>query len=588
MYPAAGMLIMAIEAARQLDDSAKTKTGYRLRDVAFHKALVLSSDPEGVETQFYLRPAKEISNKLNLWNEFRLCTYENGEWTENCRGAVSIEHQESTQLDDDREAEDERRYYSQEYERGAEKCQMTLSSRQFYEVLNESGLSYGPTFQTVRKVRFTDEGDATGIIDTRDWMAKVADNSIQPHRIHPTTLDGVLQIAYPTLTQGRKTIIPVMVPTKLQNLWISEAQNEQPENSIVNVHAKTAFKGIRTASASIVAVLAADGSPCIIGDFEMTFLGGNGTFSTTKLSRQLRCYHLDWKPDVDLLESGEIGALCATTTALPASLSELAIQEKELWCYLSISKTIDELGQDFSTASSHLQKYYTWMKNRLPSKTGHLISTWSSTTYPIEEEADLQALQNKVENSGSEGKILIKVAKNLVPMLRGQVDPLELLFEDNLLEDYYRDAHNAAYMFQKAKKYMEVIAHKNPALKVLEIGAGTGSATSHVLDVLMRQEEPVDGSCGTPRFTEYMYTDISPSFFERAKERFPHHRMTFSTLNIEKDPLQQGFEIATYDVVLAANVSLQLSCSSPGLTHTPRFFMRRQTCTTHYAIRGNF
>ena len=557
VYPAAGMLIMAIEAVRQLADPAKSKTGYRLRDVAFHKALVLSSDLEGVETQFYLRPAKDIGNKLNLWNEFRLCTYDNGEWTENCRGAISIEYQESTQLDDDREAEDERQFYSQEYEKSAEKCQMTLSSRQFYEVLNESGLTYGPTFQTVRQVRFTDDGDATGTIDTRDWMAKVPDSSIQPHRIHPTTLDGILQIAYPALTKGGKDVIPVMVPTKLQNLWISEVQNEQVENSFVKVHAKTAFQGIRTASASIIAIHAANGSPCIVGNFEMTFVGGSGTFSMTKLSRQLRCYHLDWKADVDLLESGEIGALCETNAALPASFTELAIQEKELWCYLSISKTIDELGQGFSMASPHLQKYYTWMKNRLSSKTGHSISTWSSTTYPIEVEADLQALATKVEKSGSEGKILIKIAKNLVSILRGLVDPLELLFEDNLLEDYYRDAHNAAYMFQKAKKYMEVIAHKNPALKVLEIGAGTGSATSHVLDILMHQETAVDGSCGTPRFTEYMYTDISPSFFERAKERFPNDRMTFRTLNIENDPLQQGFEIAAYDVVLAANVSLQ-------------------------------
>lgn len=588
VYPAAGMLIMAIEAARQLADPTTTKTGYRLRDVAFHKALVLSSSPEGVETQFYLRPAKEIGNKLTLWNEFRLCMYENGEWAENCRGAVSIEYQESAQLDDKKEAEDELRYYSQEYERGAEKCQMTLSSKQFYEVLNESGLNYGPTFQSVRHVRFTDEGEATAAIDPRDWMAKVADDSIQTHRIHPTTLDGVLQIAYPALTKGGKDIIPIMVPTKLQNLWISEVQNGQLENSIINVHAKATFQGIRTASASIVAVLAADGSPCIVGDFEMTFVGGNGLFSTTKLSRQLRCYHLDWKPDVDLMESGEISALCATTAAIPTAFAELAIQEKELWCYLSISKTIEELGQGFPTASPHLQKYYSWMKNRLSSKTGQSISTWSSMSYPTKNEADLQALHNKVEDSGPEGKILIKIAKNIIPVLRGEVDPLELLFRDNLLEDYYRDAHSAAYIFHKVKKYMEVIAHKNPALKVLEIGAGTGSATGHMVDVLMHQGDPVDGNCGTPRFTEYMYTDISPSFFERAKERFPNHRMKFSTLNIEKDPLQQGFDIAAYDVVLAANVSLQQLCMSPRLTCKHRFFMPRQIWTTRYAIPGNF
>jgi NADPH:quinone reductase-like Zn-dependent oxidoreductase len=58
------------------------------------------------------------------------------------------------------------------------------------------------------------------------------------------------------------------------------------------------------------------------------------------------------------------------------------------------------------------------------------------------------------------------------------------------------------------------------------------------------------------RYQHYDFTDISPSFFEHAKESFNEHLegMSFRVLNIEKDPLGQGFEAASYDVVLAANV----------------------------------
>ena len=52
-------------------------------------------------------------------------------------------------------------------------------------------------------------------------------------------------------------------------------------------------------------------------------------------------------------------------------------------------------------------------------------------------------------------------------------------------------------------------------------------------------------------------TDISPAFFEKAKDKFRQYldRMTFAVLNIEKDPAEQGFENGSYDVIAASNVS---------------------------------
>ena len=54
---------MAIEAARQVASSSLRIKGYRFQDVMFHKALLISVNPEGVETQFYLRPRNGSSNK---------------------------------------------------------------------------------------------------------------------------------------------------------------------------------------------------------------------------------------------------------------------------------------------------------------------------------------------------------------------------------------------------------------------------------------------------------------------------------------------------------------------------------------------
>jgi len=60
-------------------------------------------------------------------------------------------------------------------------------------------------------------------------------------------------------------------------------------------------------------------------------------------------------------------------------------------------------------------------------------------------------------------------------------------------------------------------------MRILEIGAGTGSATEYMIDTL-----------GT-RSQEYLYTDISPSFFGKAQGRFKNPKMVFKTLDISQD-----------------------------------------------------
>lgn len=74
-------------------------------------------------------------------------------------------------------------------------------------------------------------------------------------------------------------------------------------------------------------------------------------------------------------------------------------------------------------------------------------------------------------------------------------------------------------------------------MRVLEIGAGTGSVTLPILHVL-------GGSGGrTPRFGSYCFTDISSGWFEKAQELLKpwQGRIEFQNLNIDEDVLQQEF-----------------------------------------------
>lgn len=56
LYPGAGMLIMALEAALQLADTTKVLRGVEFRDVTFDKGMVIPSADQSLEVSLSVRP----------------------------------------------------------------------------------------------------------------------------------------------------------------------------------------------------------------------------------------------------------------------------------------------------------------------------------------------------------------------------------------------------------------------------------------------------------------------------------------------------------------------------------------------------
>ena len=157
------------------------------------------------------------------------------------------------------------------------------------------------------------------------------------------------------------------------------------------------------------------------------------------------------------------------------------------------------------------------------------------------------ALLERFADCAAELDLTRRCAAELDAVLRGQADPLALLFPGGSLADterLYRDS-------PPAKTYNGLIAEifgtiggatAGRRLRVLEIGAGTGSTTSHLLSRL-------------PEHVEYTFTDVSPLFLQRAREKFAQRPfMRYELLDISREPAAQGFAAASFDVILAANV----------------------------------
>ncbi|PLB48691.1 hypothetical protein P170DRAFT_358230 [Aspergillus steynii IBT 23096] len=161
----------------------------------------------------------------------------------------------------------------------------------------------------------------------------------------------------------------------------------------------------------------------------------------------------------------------------------------------------------------------------------------------------------RVESQDVRGSFFAVIARNLDDILKGKSDALHLMFHSSLVKDYYRAHNKMNNGLLKSLVFLDLYAHKNPRMRVLEIGAGTGGMTKYVLDTLTQDGSGISGA-GNPRFSHYTYTDISAGFFPAAESLFDSlkDRVTFQVLDIEKNPVAQGFELGVYDMIIAENV----------------------------------
>ncbi|KAI0402025.1 putative PKS-NRPS protein [Xylaria palmicola] len=137
-------------------------------------------------------------------------------------------------------------------------------------------------------------------------------------------------------------------------------------------------------------------------------------------------------------------------------------------------------------------------------------------------------------------ELMCAVGENLPAVVRGEMNMLEPMVEGNKLNRFYVDALGMPRYTEELARIVAQISHRYPHMHILEVGAGTGGATKILLKHLAGQ------------FNSYTYTDISSGFFETAREVFSATpRMTFKTLDIEKDYDGQGYTEHTYDVVVA-------------------------------------
>ncbi|KAI3324023.1 hypothetical protein HD806DRAFT_535136 [Xylariaceae sp. AK1471] len=189
----------------------------------------------------------------------------------------------------------------------------------------------------------------------------------------------------------------------------------------------------------------------------------------------------------------------------------------------------------------HFASYVQFMKS---------IESTSAAEWEALSEEEIVSLRNRVISSSVNGQLVCRVGDQLIPLIRGQVDPLEVMMKDRLLYRYYEEGLRWTRSYEQLRSLIRLLSVEHPRMDILEIGAGTGGATTSVLEALATGEQSAEGI----RCESYTYTDISAGFFSKAKEKFEKYTdvMVFKKLNIEQDLQGQSFEHQTYDLIVAS------------------------------------
>ncbi|KAI8625545.1 hypothetical protein F5Y19DRAFT_263324 [Xylariaceae sp. FL1651] len=99
---------------------------------------------------------------------------------------------------------------------------------------------------------------------------------------------------------------------------------------------------------------------------------------------------------------------------------------------------------------------------------------------------------------------------------------------------------------------LDVLSQEDPTLRILEVSAGTGRITNHIMSTLKSFEAGTRGM----RFSEYVFTDSSPSFFEDAQTKFQAStiHLNFKALDLDNRPIEQGFGGMSYNFLIGGYV----------------------------------
>ena len=572
VVPAALCGAMAISAAWPDDDGSVI-----VEDLQLHNPLILpehdaedDSHPGSRRLQLVLDQAEDVSTRS-------VEVYSRGEgekdWTLHIKGQVSSGTQTAPASVD------------------LDELQSGLASEDvqaFYRARADVNVSLGPQFRTLQSL-WSGEGEAIGEVALPQ---SVEQSGIEAH---PIVLDGCFQVMAAARQQFDAEDGAAYLPFGWERLWLVE---RLPERLVcyARMRQDTQAAPREGEGSSTPEVLSGD---LRLFSPEGVEVGGIEGYTVKRATRaallsatedvENLLYEVVWRdrplaegmPSADFLTGPS--PIAVQSDSFPQYLAAegvaaddrddlLADLERLSWSYARV--TLERLGwerqvgeriepetlrQQLQVMDEHQRLFRRMLE--MQAKAGVLTEAADGfvvalgpddplpEVVPTKPDEFSTQIEARYAHGTNEIGLFRRSAGALADVLRGQADPLTLLFSSGepSAADLYRKAPVARAANKMLADAVSALLREMPSdrrLRVIEVGAGTGSATASVLPELP-----------AGRF-DYVYTDISAGFFAEAEARFggTDASIEYRVLDIEKDPVAQGFDPHGYDLVIASNV----------------------------------
>jgi NADPH:quinone reductase-like Zn-dependent oxidoreductase/malonyl CoA-acyl carrier protein transacylase/SAM-dependent methyltransferase/acyl carrier protein len=529
LFPASGMLIMAMEATQQMVPSGQPVAGYLIHRAEFISPIIVPEAWEDrVETQVRLRTLK---TQQNVKFDVTIFTYSRGEWIECFRANTQIDYKESSETNERRFTHE---YLRDQYHRTAKSCSLPVDSRVLYHGAEDIGLQYGDWFQLLRNIHWDGVTSAVALVDLP--RLKYDTTSL----VHPAILDQAFHVLRASAGQQPAANVPV----RLEDAWFSADGWQKSRTNSVRWSSKSALTVYGYGEQGSITALAEDGT--ILCSIENAVTAAVSR-ETTEKERKL-VHSVEWKPQLDQLSPKQLTQVLNANAPSKDDSAVLANHSKLCRALeLVAARTLKRI--DKAKVPEDLLRHVEWMEHHV-SKLSRKQQLEADTII----DDDVEARLMEVDSVLPAWKLYTTCARKLPEILAGELDPLQVVFESDQADIFYSHLFQNLCADGRLNYLLDLTSHQNPALRVLEVGAGTGGMTGHVISALQEREKRTGGLS----FSEYTYTDISPAFFETASQRWPdlhsQGRISFKTLDLARSIESQGFEPQSYDLVIAASV----------------------------------
>lgn len=538
LFPATGHVAMALEASRKIAGDHAIRL-FELRNISFHKALIVDGDQPGVEIVFSLRllnddqQAGRITKDV-LQAEFTsyACSDEtSGQLEKVACGSIVLHLGEST---------------GEELPRIEPTAQSLtpVDIGRVYSALGNIGLNYhGPFRNLARAKRTRGHCQASAVWQNHEMAA-------DEYIVHPVLLDNAFQAMYIALTSPATNGIlwTTYLPSSIERLTVDPAA----VHNYSSPHLKADMEAFVTESTSSF------------------FVGDVNVFDPTETRYSVQVEGLLFKAIAEASPANDrllfaktiwdVDIICGASVT-----AENQNPEGELEQLHAIERVALFYLQDFvSSVSKDEVRELSWYHQRLFAAAEAALARVRRGNNPMvkpewlgDTRKTIDALHMRFPDQ-VDLRMMQAISLKLLSSVRGSTPILEVMLQDDLLYRFYQECWGNRTLNGYVARVVQQITHKYPRAKLLEIGAGTGGTTSGILHAV--------GNA----YASYTYTDISSGFFAKAAEKLSDHteKMTFKVLDIEKDPAAQGFSEGAYDIVICVNVLHATRSLSNTLAHT--------------------